>query len=122
MTEIIEVELPKYEKQADYAKGLKTLVIDLLGGKCAACGMAEQDVLQLDHIHGGGNRERTTFGRGYRLHREIRDGRRNDIRLLCPTCNIKARLYGPDHTKWNGRKAVVRIAQELKDSFNASLK
>src|SRR5258708_28059910 len=61
-------------------------VLQQYGKKCAKCGFnSDIRILQLDHINGGGNRERREIGtRGIR-----RKALKNPelYQLLCPNCN-----------------------------------
>jgi hypothetical protein len=41
---------------------LRAKVLDALGGKCKSCGFADERALQIDHINGGGQRERKAMG------------------------------------------------------------
>lgn len=68
----------------------KAAIFALLGNQCIRCGFSDQRALQLDHIHGGGSRERSRNSRcmaGYyrllALSPELREG----IQLLCANCN-----------------------------------
>ena len=62
-----------------------------LGSKCAGCGYDEDiRALQIDHIYGGGRKEKRERVRGL-MYREVAEGKRADIQLLCANCNhIKA--------------------------------
>lgn len=84
---------------------LKSDVISKYGGKCAACGFKDMAGLSIDHINGGGSKERRTLsGRTLyaRLRREAEI--RADLRVLCMTCQWMARTYGSDFTKWPKQK------------------
>lgn len=63
-----------------------------LGEKCERCGETDRRVLTVDHVHGGGNRERRMrSGFAYLRHllRQVRSGK---IRLLCANCQHIHRL------------------------------
>lgn len=63
-------------------------VIELLGGKCR-CGNTDPRVLQINHINGGGTKERQITHLD-EFRRDILAGRRsiNDLEILCANCNI----------------------------------
>ena len=58
------------------------------GPKCARCGETDQDVLQIDHIDGGGNQHRKKIGEPLIrwLHKQ---GFPSGYQVLCANCNIK---------------------------------
>lgn len=63
----------------------------MLGGICKGCGCNDIRVLQINHVHGGGTRERLSMGlSGFKLIREIVAGRRgvDDLDIRCANCNI----------------------------------
>lgn len=67
------------------------------GGTCMCpCGCRESDlrVLQVDHVNGGGNREREDL-RGLRFAtRLVNEPIRDDLRLLCANCHVRITLHG----------------------------
>lgn len=80
----------------NYCRRKRFEVINLLGGKCIKCGFEDERALQIDHIHGGGNKEFKKIGFGARFHRHIlkldEEERKNKYQLLCANCNwIKRR-------------------------------
>jgi len=67
-----------------------------LGNQCARCGNSDRAVLQVDHIHGGGGKERLDLGvtKSYRILRDRLRKRdhtvRDEFQILCANChNIK---------------------------------
>jgi len=65
------------------------------GVVCNNCGESDIDVLQIDHINGGGNQQRKALGlRGGRLYLwMIQNGYPDGYQVLCANCNMrKARL------------------------------
>lgn len=58
------------------------------GGKCSCCGESEPAFLNIDHIYGGGSKERSekknTLTRQVRMEGYPRD----KYRLLCANCNF----------------------------------
>ncbi len=74
----------KRQSSRRYYHKLRNAAIDALGRKCVKC--QAEDKLQVHHIHGGGGEEFRERG-GYKIYREIRDGLRDDIELLCYSCH-----------------------------------
>lgn len=79
---------------------LRRTVMDAYGGKCACCGECAPEFLCIDHVNGGGNRERkkytgVPFGGTTTLYRSIRDrGFPPDYQVLCYNCNAAKGAYG----------------------------
>lgn len=64
-----------------------------LGEKCAKCGETDRRVLTVDHIKGGGSKERRMRGTGFvYLRHLLRQVRKGTLRLLCANCQHRARL------------------------------
>ena len=62
-------------------------VIQKLGGKCARCGETDWRVLQINHINGGGTKERARIGK--KIYTDILKGKREgEYNMLCANCNI----------------------------------
>jgi hypothetical protein len=64
-------------------------VFDAYGGpKCARCGETDQDVLQIDHIDGGGRQHLKEIGQNIYawLHKQ---GFPPGYQVLCANCNTK---------------------------------
>jgi hypothetical protein len=69
---------------------VKTELFGVLGGECAICGFTDIRALQIDHINGGGKKEK------YRLHgrqmlyfsilEKIKIGSK-EYQILCANCN-----------------------------------
>lgn len=76
-------------------KSVRISILNLLGGKCAQCGFSDIRALQIDHINGGGRRERKAFGTNMRRYytsvlEKIKKGDKS-YRCLCANCNCLAR-------------------------------
>ena len=72
---------------------LRKAVLAFLGGKCQHCGFADERALQVDHVNGGGNKERAS-SRWYRVYLNILSGAPG-YQLLCANCNwIKKAVNG----------------------------
>lgn len=81
-------------KAAEFAKQyrlrIKFKLFDILGKKCVHCGFSNTRALQIDHVHGSGNKHRKKIGRNHQyflyVFNEIKNGS-NDYQLLCANCN-----------------------------------
>lgn len=72
-------------KERKRNRELRKLVIEKLGSKCVNCGERDYRVLQLNHINGGGRKDKALRT----ICREILDGKRDgDFDLRCANCNI----------------------------------
>jgi hypothetical protein len=71
---------------------LRANVLEAYGSACALCGEDDPDLLQIDHVHGGGTKERKSV-RGHRFYAQvIRQGFPDHYRLLCVACHRKVTL------------------------------
>jgi hypothetical protein len=72
--------------------GRRAAVLAFFGDVCFLCGFTDPRALQVDHINGGGHRERRaglgTLSEQYRLVTERPDEARAKYQLLCANCNI----------------------------------
>lgn len=62
---------------------------------CACCGESRDEFLALDHIHGGGTKERRESrarGAGYWLW--IKNNWPDGLRVLCHNCNASRGAFG----------------------------
>ena len=78
------------EYHRKYRMKVRNVVIELLGGKCKNCGFSDTRALQIDHINGGGFKERKELGGGTTINRQaIKSFGRgeNKFQLLCANCN-----------------------------------
>lgn len=86
------------ERSRRYKAKLRSDLLAAYGGKCACCGESTPEFLALDHIGGGGTKERrglkvsTSSG----MYRHVRNlGYPKDrYRLLCHNCNCAIGWYG----------------------------
>lgn len=71
-------------------------VIAYLGGRCVNCGCDDVRCLEINHVKGGGAQERKNKDY-HRLSKEILEGKRKDVNLLCRLCqglDYLERKYG----------------------------
>ena len=70
-------------------------VLERLGNQCVRCGESDWRCLQVDHIHGGGNKENKTIGTNG-IARRILAGEPG-YQLLCTNCNWKKKYDLKEH-------------------------
>jgi hypothetical protein len=70
--------------------------LNAYGGKCDCCGEERPEFLALDHINGGGGKERRNGITGITLMRKLKkEGYPKGIfRVLCHNCNLSLGFYG----------------------------
>lgn len=99
---------PEYvERGLEYgknrAKRTKNELKRLLGDECVRCGFSVWDILQIDHIDGGGTWEQEKrFGSNtamYSYYVKHPDEAREKLQLLCPNCNWIKRMENKEYRK-----------------------
>ena len=74
---------------------MKFEIMQRYGGKCECCGEAFIEFLVVDHIDGGGNKERIECGSGVALYRKLlKQPKHHDLRVLCANCNTSYGAFG----------------------------
>jgi hypothetical protein len=73
----------KYNQMYNEAK---KKIFELFGLKCKRCKETDKRVLQLDHINGGGTRERKKLNSLSRYRKALKEP--SKYQLLCANCNI----------------------------------
>ncbi len=89
-----------YNKKYNQKQRIKTL--DLLGGKCVRCGFDDYRALQIDHINGGGHKERKELGFNGSFHKNVMNSHSNNenkYQLLCANCNWIKRVENKECAK-----------------------
>lgn len=63
-------------------------IITILGSQCKQCGFTDNRALNIDHVNGGGTKERLTHGGNYygAVLKKIKSGNQ-DYQILCCNCN-----------------------------------
>jgi hypothetical protein len=74
---------------------LRSNALTILGGKCNRCGFDDRRALQIDHIIGGGTKERKHNPSA--IYRKIRDGQTKGYQLLCANCNVIKRVENKEN-------------------------
>ncbi len=85
-----------YSRITLYWQRIKLSVKEKYGNKCAVCGCNDIEILQLDHVNGGGNAERRELGKGRKgvgarkIYKKLYDEPNTlpEYRLLCSNCNM----------------------------------
>lgn len=89
------------ESQRKYHKKNRDLLFKLLGHKCVKCGFSDKRALQIDHIKGGGRKERISYNTK-EFHRIVLKSLKNKedkYQLLCANCNWIKRY---ENKEWGG--------------------
>jgi hypothetical protein len=76
----------------EWHKKLRLETLTVYGGKCACCGEKSYEFLSIDHINGGGNKERKENPNFYRFLKNR--GFPPGYRVLCHNCNQALGHYG----------------------------
>lgn len=89
----------RFKRQWDkyYAKLRLEVLTHYSGGKpkCACCGEEEIKFLTIDHINGGGRKDREENGKGTMMYRRLRKtGYPKGYQVLCYNCNCAKGAYG----------------------------
>ena len=87
-----------------YGDKLRKAVIELLGGHCIQCGFSDVRALQVDHINGGGSKERKngiSNGRMLMLDVMKTEGK---YQLLCANCNWIKRVINREYRTYGPRQ------------------
>lgn len=86
------LEIRKLQKLQTRRK-LRMKIIVLLGGKCIQCGESDVRCLQIDHINGGGGKERKSLSvwKYYQKVLESVKMNKREYQCLCANCNFKKR-------------------------------
>jgi len=77
------------QRQTQYHKKNRENLFSLLGDKCCRCGFKDKRALQIDHINGGGIKERKLFN-AKDFHRVVLKSitnKESKYQLLCANCN-----------------------------------
>ncbi len=67
-------------------KNFRLKVLSCLGNKCKRCGFSDRRALQIDHLNGGGVKEKKLLGE-YRMYKQVMNDTSNKYQLLCANCN-----------------------------------
>jgi hypothetical protein len=85
------------EKRLAYRQAYRLRVIEHLGGKCKDCGFTDIRALQIDHVDGGGIKDRA--GLMYGFWKKVLSDTSGKYQLLCANCNAIKRIVNKEHRK-----------------------
>jgi len=73
----------------NYRAAMRQKVLKALGGKCKRCGFDDWRALQIDHVKGGGYKERKEMGHsgGPRYYLYVMADKTGRYQILCANCN-----------------------------------
>ena len=80
-------ESTRAARYTERRKNARADVIKKFGGKCVRCGFDDPRALQLDHVNGGGNRDRRIKEMGTSRRHEDAIANPTKYQLLCANCN-----------------------------------
>lgn len=73
---------------------LRAQAIEFYGGKCKCCGEVRLEFLVIDHINGGGRKDRERIGNGVNWYLYLVKNHPSHVRVLCQNCNAAIAHYG----------------------------
>lgn len=74
-------------RETKYYRKWQGLAIAAYGGKCECCEETEPKFLEIDHVNGGGSRQRRVEKDPEAFYRRIATARPEGFRVLCSNCN-----------------------------------
>lgn len=72
----------------------RALVIEMYGGKCDCCGESQFEFLAIDHINGGGRKDKAKYKNFTAYFKWLTSEKRSGYRVLCHNCNQALGSYG----------------------------
>lgn len=114
--------LKKYHKS--YRLKKQAEVLRAYGNKCSCCGESNPAFLTLDHVAGGGQRERRELGGGVMsiYHKAIRDGFPSCYQILCFNCNCARAFRGDGICPHRREQLVTSVSLILSEILQPSKK
>ena len=94
--------LTKNRRMRDAYRTLREIIFKHYGKECNCCGEKEIKFLTIDHVHGGGAKDRRTMALPTFMRKIISENFPKDkYQILCYNCNISKGLYGQCPHKGN---------------------
>lgn len=87
------------DKMRERYRGLKEQIFEAYGHACACCGETRKEFLCVDHINGGGSKDRKGNPQGVYVRIRQQGFPKDKYRLMCHNCNMSLGFYGycPHH-------------------------
>jgi hypothetical protein len=77
---------------------LRMAVLEALGLKCVKCGFSDVRALVIDHVNGGGRKERDTYNAVYKYYKHILENvDSGKYQILCANCNTIKMFEEKEH-------------------------
>jgi hypothetical protein len=104
------------KKYRDHREGLRNKAIEKLGRRCSnprckwvnedgTIGCTDRRCLQIDHVKGGGKRDRETMCSSMFIHKVLKD-KTGAYQLLCANCNWIKRVDNKEYMRPAKREAA----------------
>jgi hypothetical protein len=88
------------EMRRDNHRKLRQEALAGYGGRCECCKEDTFEFLALDHVNGGGRKEREIMSTGQIARKVINEGFPSTYRVLCHNCNQAKGWYGLCPHQW----------------------
>ncbi len=88
-----------------YKQRLRNKIIDAYGGKCSKCNFLDRRALQIDHINGGGTKERRELSNYQIMLKITKENYPKTYQILCANCNAIKKVENKEYPK--GRKVII---------------
>ena len=86
-------------RQLQKREELRRTVVAHLGDKCCRCGFSDHRALQIDHINGGGHKDRKSMCERAFLAKVL-TAPSGEFQILCANCNWIKRLQNQEQRRW----------------------
>lgn len=98
-----------------YSAKIKMMVMEKYGRICKGCGDTDLASLSIDHINQISTADKIkNDGTGSPFYKKLlKVDIRTDLQILCMSCQLRKRFYGPDITLWPTKRA--ELENEIKD-------
>ena len=70
-----------------WRKKLRKMIFDKYGRRCKRCGISDERVLQIDHVNGGGTKEKRQYIQRPTYYIKILKDESGKYQVLCANCN-----------------------------------
>lgn len=112
-------------RSARRRESIKFRILELLGGKCQICGFDDLRAIQVDHVHGNGQRSRILLGHhiSYNINilHQIQNGSRK-FQLLCANHNWIKRYTNRESRKGTKfRSPLWSLSKVTLETFRKAL-